>query len=263
MESTSSVVAQQPVLPGPAQLGRQDAHAVPGGRRRLQRREGRLRGRHEGLQQGTNRLRRNPGRFLHVALNRRAQHRMNRAGSSRLIAGLTCLAAAACARTSPATRAAEGAAPAPLPAALADGGAAGYRLRVLLARHHRARVEPRGGGPWSEADQVGLNAFTPAVKGPYPYVVVEPGAWPRVLSEYGGVRLLLYVDPADAQPVAVRTTRLRPQADQPASGDVGVTNLSRAAGRRRREWPGNEGPHRGRCPARRRLGRCVRRGSSL
>lgn len=162
---------------------------------------------------------------------------MNRAGSSRLIAGLTCLATAACARTSPATRtggdlaapgaagstSTEGAATAALPVALADGGAAGYRLRVLLARHHRARVAPERAAPWSEADEAGLNAFAPAVNGPYPYVVIEPGTWPRVLSEYGGVRLLLYVDPADAQPVAVRPARLRQKADEPAAGELGVT----------------------------------------
>jgi hypothetical protein len=37
------------------------------------------------------------------------------------------------------------------------------------------------------------------------------------------VRLLLYVDPADAQPVAVRPARLRPAADPPAADELGVT----------------------------------------
>lgn len=152
----------------------------------------------------------------------------------RLIAiGLACFAATSGACLTPrsggaraggaAAEASNQAVVAPVPAALADGASGGYRRRILLRTHHHARVETAGGRPWSDLDHANLNDFAPPVEGPFPYVVVDASPWPRVLSEYGGVRMLLYVDPADAHTVAVRVARLCAEADGGARGEIGLT----------------------------------------
>lgn len=81
---------------------------------------------------------------------------------------------------------------------------------ITIARRGTVRYSPDGAGR-------GIGDLAP-LPDTRPLWVVEDGPRPRVVTDDPDVRLLLYVDRADAQPVVVKRAPLRPAADTPADG---------------------------------------------
>lgn len=86
----------------------------------------------------------------------------------------------------------------------------GGSTRIALARRGPIRLRPSG-------PELGLHDQAP-FPNPERLRVVEDGEQPRIVTDEGGVRLLLYVDRADAQPVVTRTAPLRPSPETSLDG---------------------------------------------
>lgn len=76
--------------------------------------------------------------------------------------------------------------------------------RIALARRGSIRLRPEG-------PELGLRDAQPFAD-PQRRRVLEDGERPRIVTEDGDVRLLLYVDRQDAQPIVTRAAPLRPTA---------------------------------------------------
>src|SRR5690606_6771397 len=91
--------------------------------------------------------------------------------------------------------------------------------RIALVRRGAVRLEPEG----ADLGVGDLATFDAARR----LMVIEDGARPRVIADDAGVRLLLYVDRADARPILVAAAPLRSRpgasvGDPPRGGHVAV-----------------------------------------